>query len=128
MTPERTRILAVGTVALAVGFGGGYLAGMEQSRQVSLPATTAPADHVHQHAPVGGPGAMPEPRTGHTFTGQVDVPPHGELGHTLAAKVLGEIECPCGGCENMTVAECTCDVAKEVEGTAAHLFERGKDG
>ena len=28
----------------------------------------------------------------------------------------------------MTVAECTCDVAKEVEGTAAHLFERGKDG
>lgn len=28
----------------------------------------------------------------------------------------------------MTLLECTCDLAKEAEGLAAHLFERGKNG
>jgi hypothetical protein len=28
----------------------------------------------------------------------------------------------------MSLAECGCDVAKEAEGVAAHLFERGKNG
>lgn len=68
---------------------------------------------------------MPEAR-GHSFTGDIQVPPHGEKGHSLAASVLAGAACPCGGCAGMWLLECGCDTAREIEGLAAHLLERGR--
>ncbi len=124
-TETRNLYLAIAGLMLVVGFGAGYIAGTEQVRH-SAPA--APPESLAMADVPRTADGMPEPRRGHTFTGEVDVPPHGELGHKLAGQILGEVACPCGGCTDMTIGECTCDVAREAEGLAAHLFERGKNG
>lgn len=71
------------------------------------------------------PASIPA-RTGHTFTGEINAPPHGEAGHGMAATLLAGATCPCGGCDHMLVLECGCDLSREIEGLAAHLLERGK--
>lgn len=71
------------------------------------------------------PASIPA-RSGHTFTGEINAPPHGEAGHGMAASLLAGATCPCGGCDHMLVLECGCDLSREIEGLAAHLLERGK--
>ena len=131
--PKETRNLyaAVGAMLLVIGFGAGYVTGTERARYAAGAASLATlpsAPHAHAHGGPSGAAGMPPPPRGHTFTGKVDVPPHGDVGHELAAKILGEVACPCGGCSDMSLLECGCDLAKEAEGIAAHLFERGKTG
>lgn len=132
-----SRLVVLGGGLLLAGFAAGFFAGQESMRQSG--ATTlaaAPVDeHAgHNHGPAASTGAEPvsvgpasvPARTGHTFTGELNVPPHGEKGHGLAQALLVGATCPCGGCQGMLLLECGCDTAREVEGLAAHLLERGK--
>lgn len=132
------RPLVIGGVLLLAGFGAGFFAGRESLRQAvpgSVPGTVAhaPADpHAgHDHAAPDGSlpaGTMPARASGHTFTGEINAPPHGAEGHELAQSLLAGATCPCGGCQGMMLLACGCDVSREVEGLAAHLLERGKAG
>lgn len=126
------RPLVIGGALLLAGFAAGFFAGQESMRQVGaapLPLAAAPDPHAgHSHGPDDaqvGPASIPG-RSGHTFTGELNVPPHGEKGHGLAQVLLANATCPCGGCEGMRLLECGCDTSREVEGLAAHLLERGK--
>lgn len=132
-----SRLLVFGGGLLLAGFAAGFFAGQESMRQTGV-ATRAAAQPIdehagHDHGPAGagaepasvGPASVPA-RTGHTFTGQLNVPPHSEKGHALAQTLLVGATCPCGGCQGMQLLECGCDTAREVEGLAAHLLERGK--
>ena len=129
------RLAVIGGVLLLSGFGAGFFAGRESLRQSgTAPAVAGHAEadpHAgHDHAatePAGpmGEASMPA-RKGHTFTGEINAPPHGPEGHKLAQSLLAGAACPCGGCQGMMLLECGCDMAREVEGLAAHLLERGK--
>jgi hypothetical protein len=130
------RLLIFGGVLLLSGFIAGFFAGQESMRQVAaaplMPIAAAPDDHAgHSHGPeegeaAMGPATIPARDGKHTFTGEINVPPHGEKGHGLAQTLLAGTTCPCGGCQGMQLLECGCDTAREVEGLAAHLLERGK--
>lgn len=127
-----SRPLVIGGALLLAGFAAGFFAGQESMRQsgAAPPAAVASDPHAgHSHGPEDaasvGPASIPG-RTGHTFTGELNVPPHGEKGHGLAQSLLAGATCPCGGCQGMKLLECGCDTAREVEGLAAHLLERGK--
>ena len=133
---DPNRSLLLGGGLLLLGFGVGFVVGQESTRHGRASAPVAEADpHAgHDHGPVAGPVAagggmspavMPR-RTGHTFTGEISVPPHGDAGHRLASSLLAGAACPCGGCQGMLVLECGCDMAREIEGLAAHLLERGR--
>lgn len=138
LQPSPSRPLVIAGVLLLAGFAAGFFAGQESMRQVGaapLPLA-APDPHAgHSHGPANGEGAVASvgpasipARKGHTFTGELNVPPHGEKGHGLAQTLLAGATCPCGGCQGMALLECGCDTAREVEGLAAHLLERGKPG
>lgn len=150
----RKLLFGVGAAMLAVGFLAGYaVATDQQSRGGAATAPAAPFANgagAMGAAPMGGapmaggagpmmgggadgsgglaPAVLPPPHMGHTFTGDINVPPHSEAAHELANVLLKDIPCPCGGCQHMTLGECTCDTAQEVGGYAAHLLERGKRG
>ena len=125
------RPLVIGGALLLAGFAAGFFAGQESMRQngAAPRVATAPVDpHAgHSHGPEGsesvGPASLPA-RTGHTFTGELNVPPHGEKGHALAQELLAGAMCPVG--EGTRLLECGCDTSREIEGLAAHLLERGK--
>lgn len=134
-SPNRPAIL--GGVLLLAGFGAGFFAGRESLRQsggapVVAGHGLADADpHAgHDHPTTEPAGAIAEAsmpaRKGHTFTGEINAPPHGPEGHKLAQSLLAGATCPCGGCQGMMLLECGCDMSREVEGLAAHLLERGK--
>ena len=143
------RLLAIGAGLLAIGFVAGYVVGSDQGSRGSAGLPAAPFANAPfaqgamgagegaasagapSSALAGGdlaPAVLPPPHKGHTFTGQVNVPPHSEEAHQLADTLIAGITCPCGGCQNMKLGECGCDTAKEVGGYAAHLLERGKHG
>lgn len=126
--------LVLGGVLLAAGFVAGFFAGRESLRHESGTTVAASGRHAGVDVGAGGgpmtsgamsPASVPE-RSGHTFTGEINAPPHGEAGHALAQKLLAGATCPCGGCDHMVLLECGCDTAREIEGLAAHLLERGK--
>ena len=125
------RLLGVGVAVLAVGFVAGYLVGSDGSHSAPTPAA-APFAGASQPAMASSaglaPAVVPPPHKGHTFTGDVQVPPHSEAAHQLADTLVANVTCPCGGCEKMKIGVCQCDTAKEVAGFAAHLLERGKRG
>lgn len=121
MTPTPRTLAAAAALVLA-GFAGGFVAGRESSRHAS---GAPPAEELHAHGVGGGPSEHGVAR-GHTFSGNVEVPPHGEEGHALAASLLAGAACPCGGCGGEPLLTCGCDTAKEIEGLAAHLLERGR--
>ncbi len=138
-TDPRPLYAVIGGLLLLVGFGAGYIAGSEgRGDRDAAPRGTAPhgpmaGTEAARAAGITGPpggaaGATHGQKRGHTFTGKVDVPAHGEPGHTLAQSVLAGLACPCGGCSDMVVTECGCDTAKEIEGLTAHLLERGSRG
>lgn len=132
-------MLFMGAALVAAGFVAGYLVGKDAATRTPLAQSMANAPFLQQPQaqestpPAGGsgslaPAVLPPPHKGHTFTGNVDVPPHSEQAHQLADVLLRDVTCPCGGCDHMTLGTCTCDTAKEVGGFAAHLLERGKRG
>lgn len=121
-------MLGVGVLVLAVGFVAGYLVGSDGSHGAPTPLA---APFANANAPTSAglaPAVVPPPHKGHTFTGDVQVPPHSEDAHQLADTLVANVTCPCGGCEKMKIGVCQCDTAKEVAGFAAHLLERGKRG
>ena len=142
--PADTRVLyaVIGGLLLLVGFGAGYIAGSEgrgrdrETRPRGAPHGTMAGTEAARTAGITGPpggnggasGAGHGQKRGHTFTGNIDVPAHGEPGHALAQQVLAGLACPCGGCSDMVVTECGCDTAKEIVGLTAHLLERGSRG
>lgn len=119
MTPA-PRTLAVAAALVVAGFAGGFVAGRESTRHPP-PLSAAEAAHVH-----GEGTRFHGVARGHTFTGEVQVPPHGEVGHALAASLLAGAACPCGGCGGEPILSCGCDTAREIEGLAAHLLESGR--
>lgn len=132
------RLLGVGVAFLAVGFVAGYLVGSDGSHGAPPPVAAPFANSNAPFAAAGqpamassaglAPAVVPPPHKGHTFTGDVQVPPHSEDAHQLADTLVANVTCPCGGCEKMKIGVCQCDTAKEVAGFAAHLLERGKRG
>ena len=133
---DGNRILFGAIAILAGGFVAGYLVGSDSANRAAPSPPMAPM--LAQNAPFaasapskGGdlaPAVLPPPHKGHTFTGDVNVPPHSEEAHQLADVLLRDVTCPCGGCDKMKLGVCQCDTAKEVGGFAAHLLERGKRG